>query len=392
MTTYVENSSNFEATELTGKDGKTVVALKWNIDLKAGEAIEISFQVKVSETATGTIKNVAVVNGEETNETHTAIVTSTKTAEVIGKTAKEPAKVGDKIKYTITVKNTGDIAGKANVKDEALAKLIEDGILEVEESSKETAEKLMAGTDVEVDPAAADDLHGRFIGQVNLIVPAAGEHFQIRVALQHADDRKGPAVDRKLFPQGVAAEGFFLQIGPDHTDVFPPLHVHVADEAALGQLLAVDGVAGSGVVHNLADAVEAGTVEFVAAVADHGIDPQIGGYAGENVRVCLHHVIHILRVGQPIRCAAEELGLDHVDAQLIHLLLDHAGQAVAQGQDDDDRPHADDDAQHGEQGPHFAGGQGFDGQPEGLGKIHKDSSSSSWGWTTARGVAGIRPS
>lgn len=150
MTTYVENSSNVEALELTGRDGKLVVALKWNIDLKAGEAIEISFQVKVSETATGTIRNVAVVNGEETNETKTAIVTSTKTAEVIGKAEGTSAKVGDKIKYTITVKNTGDVAGKANVKDESLAKLIEDGILEVEEASKETAEKLMAGTEIEV--------------------------------------------------------------------------------------------------------------------------------------------------------------------------------------------------------------------------------------------------
>ena len=150
MTTYVEGSSVIMPTELTGKDGKTIVALKWNIDLKAGEEIEISFQVKVSETATGTIRNVAVVNGEETNETKTAIVTSTKTAEVIGKTEGTAAKVGDKIKYTITVKNTGDVAGKANVKDESLAKLIEDGIIEVEEASKETAKKLMAGTDVEV--------------------------------------------------------------------------------------------------------------------------------------------------------------------------------------------------------------------------------------------------
>ena len=123
-------------------------------------------------------------------------------------------------------------------------------------------------------------------------------------------------------------------------------------------------------------------------MADHGIDPQIGGYAGEDVRVCLHQVIHLLRVGQSVLGPAEELGLDHVDAQFVHLLLDHAGQAVAQGQDDNDRPHADDDAQHGEQSPHLAGGEGLDGQTEGLGKIHAPTSSSSsspWGWTTARG-------
>lgn len=147
QTTYVDNSVDNGGNVTKLANGKEVVA--WTVDLKENEEKTLSFKVIVNATE-GTIANVAVVNGEETNETHTAIVTSTKTAEVVGKEKGTAAKVGDKIKYTITVKNTGDVEGKATVKDESLAKLIEDGILEVEEASKETAEKLMAGTEIDV--------------------------------------------------------------------------------------------------------------------------------------------------------------------------------------------------------------------------------------------------
>ena len=46
-----------------------------------------------------------------------------------------------------------------------------------------------------------------------------------------------------------------------------------------------------------------------------------------------------------------------------------------------------DGPQHGQQRPHLAEQQGFDGQLEGLGEIHAGSPSpaSSWGWTTAWG-------
>ena len=122
-------------------------------------------------------------------------------------------------------------------------------------------------------------------------------------------------------------------------------------------------------------------------MADHAVGADVGRYAGEDVGICLHQVIQIIGIGHYVS-RLPQLDLDHVDAHLVNLLLDHARQAVAQGEDHDYRPHADDDAQHGKQGPHFAGGEGLDGQAEGLGKVHAPTSSSSspsWGWTTARG-------
>ena len=108
----------------------------------------------------------------------------------------------------------------------------------------------------------------------------------------------------------------------------------------------------------------------------------------------LHQLVHIVRVqihGGAV-APAPHIGLHHVDPQLLHLFVHHPLHSVAQSQDDDDRGHADDDAQHGQQGTHFAGGQGLQRQAEGLSKVHTapscsamSASGGSSGWTTARG-------
>ena len=208
--------------------------------------------------------------------------------------------------------------------------------------------------------------------------------------LQHADDSVSLAVDGQSLAQGVAPKGVFRQIASNDTHLASPLHVQPGEEPSLAQLLpAVDGALGTVVEHDLADSVERGLVKFFVPLADGGLGVHIGGNTGEHVRVFLHQIIHILGVqgrGGPIP-SSPDIGHHHVDPQLIHLLLHHAGQAVAQGQDNDDGGHADDDAQHGEQGAHLAGGQGLDGQAEGLSIVHTASTSSSAasGWTTARG-------
>ena len=49
----------------------------------------------------------------------------------IWKTIQEPAKINDRITYTITVRNTGDIDGKTTVKDEDLKGILADGKAEM---------------------------------------------------------------------------------------------------------------------------------------------------------------------------------------------------------------------------------------------------------------------
>ena len=99
-------------------DGKIV----WKNDIKAGETVTVSFKV-VTADSIDLINNIAKVNGKETPETKTPVITANKTAQVVTIVDKEEvlenrdAKVGETIRYTITAKNTTEVDGTTVIKD-----------------------------------------------------------------------------------------------------------------------------------------------------------------------------------------------------------------------------------------------------------------------------------
>ncbi len=100
-------------------DGKIV----WKNDIKAGGTVTVSFKVVVTANSIDLINNIAKVNGEETPETKTPVITANKTAQVVTIVDKEEvlenrdAKVGETIRYTITAKNTTEVDGTTVIKD-----------------------------------------------------------------------------------------------------------------------------------------------------------------------------------------------------------------------------------------------------------------------------------
>ena len=120
-TTYVVPETTPEnLTEV--KENGEVIGLKWIVTVPAGEEAVVEFTVIVDEaTEEAVIRNTAIANGEESNETATAIITSEKSS-VITRDDKEVeiAKVGDLITYKITVKNTMT-SGEAELLEEKYA-------------------------------------------------------------------------------------------------------------------------------------------------------------------------------------------------------------------------------------------------------------------------------
>ena len=88
-----------------------------DVTVPAGKEVTVSFTVTVNEGITGSIKNTAIVDDgtpvdEENPSVEIPVITTNKEVNA------ETATVGETLKYTITVENTGEVAGTAIVKDE----------------------------------------------------------------------------------------------------------------------------------------------------------------------------------------------------------------------------------------------------------------------------------
>ena len=150
-TEFVKGSikvNGVEKAELTEKDLKEGIKVDVpKASTNGAGTATVSFEVIVKEGTTGMLTNKATVNEIPTDEVKTPVITFSK------KVDKETVKAGERLKYTITLKNTSEVSGKVIVKDKAPENTtFVDGSIKVNgvEKAELTEENLKNGIEVEV--------------------------------------------------------------------------------------------------------------------------------------------------------------------------------------------------------------------------------------------------
>ena len=155
-TEFVKGSikvNGVEKAELTEKDLKEGIKVDVpKASTNGAGTATVSFEVIVKEGTTGMLTNKATVNEIPTDEVKTPVITFSK------KVDKETVKAGERLKYTITLKNTSEVLGKVTVRDNIPAETtFVDGSIELNEvqlKDKEnnvlTKQDLEQGIEIEV--------------------------------------------------------------------------------------------------------------------------------------------------------------------------------------------------------------------------------------------------
>ena len=162
VTDEIPEGTTIKDEETEGYDAETNTITWEDVEVKAGESVDLTFEVVINKDRTTAVINTAILDDEEIPdkpETKVANITATKTSEGSSEVLHE----NDVITYTIKVTNNGDGNGTVTIKDEVPVGTTIYGkegneVLVSNEDTTYSINQLIQGLDIEVKAGETRDV------------------------------------------------------------------------------------------------------------------------------------------------------------------------------------------------------------------------------------------